>query len=343
MRLGIRCDGDAGQESGTGHVFRSLEYAKLLLERHPELEVRFFMRSFSEGVSMVHEAGYDVKVLPLRPTEKDYNAVFSPFEPDLIILDTLGTDMAVMNAAREAARRVITLDDLTPVARRADAIINGILWASERRMDDFGGVSIHQGVKFMPLRTQFANASQRRGPVSESIKEIMVCTGGHDETMFAPQIFASLKDLFFDCKVTFYAGPSHERISYLKRLARELSLTRVAFEVRQNVKDMAACMLHADLALLTGGTLLFEAAACGLPAIIVCSQQHQEPQATWFHKQGAVVSLGYMNKIDGHKLRNVVQNMDTATRQLLSEKGAGIVDGRGMERVVDILSRYLTQ
>lgn len=342
MRLGIRCDGDAGQEAGTGHVYRSLEYARLLMEQFVDLEVRFIMRDFPEGLRMVKNAGHDVTVLPASPSAADMQKAFADYRPRLLVIDTLGCDEITMDAAKAHAERVVTFDDLGSVGLQADVVINGILWATKEIEAPAGGPEVYQGVDFMPLRTQFANAWNRRAPLKDDLREIVVCTGGHDETGFAPKILSSLALLPFACRVVFCAGPSHEGIAELQRLALELSVGGKSFEVQQEVTNMADVMLRADLAILTGGTVLFEASACGLPSIIICSQEHQVPQAQWFAWHNAAVSLGFMEQVDGELLLDAVVDMDKERRHQLSKAASRIVDGRGMERVVEILSSCLS-
>src|SRR4051794_35877170 len=144
--IAIRADGDSGAEAGLGHVFRSLAYAEELVRRQPAVRPVFLMRDFPEGIEKVSREGHRIVRLPARPSAEDYQNTLAAIRPELIIIDTLGSTPELMSACRAFARTIITLDDLTPSALCADAIVNGILWATAQVTAPPGGPKVYQGV-----------------------------------------------------------------------------------------------------------------------------------------------------------------------------------------------------
>ena len=97
-RVAVRVDGDAGAEAGMGHVYRSLALARLLLEQVPDTEIKFFMRDFPEGIARARGEGVAVHTLPVQPSQADYEAAFGTYQPDILVIDTLGSSVDLISA-----------------------------------------------------------------------------------------------------------------------------------------------------------------------------------------------------------------------------------------------------
>lgn len=326
-----------------GHVYRSLAYASKIREAAPDSAVRFFMRDFPEGVVKVRQEGYEVSVLPRRPRRADFESAFRAHPPELVIIDSLGSSDDLIDAARESAHTVITLDDLEPSAARADAIVNGILWATRRLPEPFGSATVYQGVEYVQLREQFASANRKERVISPGVRRILISTGGADGRGFALQLMEAVRNLSFECAVAVMAGPAYRNTPHLKEAARSMS-AGARFSIVENAPNMADYLVSADLALITGGNVMFESAACGTPAVIACSYEHQVPQAEWIHARRAARNLGFFREgVDCGRVAEAVEDLaaDERRRRLMSEAAKAAVDGRGLERFVKIVRARL--
>ena len=337
-------DGDAGAEAGMGHVYRSIAYARRMRAEVSDASVRFYMRDFPEGVTKVSEEEFAITVLGERPTRSDFEDAFRKDPFDLLIIDTLGSSHELIEAARKVARAVITIDDLNLPLAETDVVVNGILWGTRLLANPFGRARVYQGVEYIQLREQFAEANARPRIASAKVRTILISTGGADGRGFAFQLMESLRELSFPCSVMLMAGPAYKNVSELKERAQAIS-GRTRFTVMQNVTDMAQYLLEADVAVITGGTIMFESAACGTPAVLACSYEHQVPQAEWFSARGCAVNLGYFaDQVDQQKIAKTIEDLasNQARRQEMSRTGKATVDGRGLERFVSIVQALLS-
>ncbi len=338
-RLAVRADGDSGAEAGMGHVYRSLAFARLMAGRIGGLETEFFMRDLREGISKVRGEGFAVRILPVKPRREDYEWGLKDYGPDVLMIDCLGSSGEVMAAGRAAGCRIVTLDDLEPSAGEADAVVNGILWATRMLPASLGRARVYQGVEYMPLRGEFAAAHDRGREVRPRVEEILVSTGGADGCGLAVRFMKALAALPFECRVRVVVGPASGEGAAIGEAARRMT-GRARFQVVEDTPRMAELILEADLAVVTGGTVMFETAACGTPAVVVCSHEHQVPQAEWFAREGAVQDLGLCgDELDGKRLTCAVTGLagDPGRRKEMSAAGKRTVDGRGMERCADIV------
>ena len=336
-------DGDSGAEAGMGHVFRAAEYARLLIERVKNLDIRFFMRDFPEGRKKIGDHGFAIHPLPVRPEKYHYQEALQAFGADVLIVDTLGCTPELMEVGRTYGCSIVTLDDLGPVAGEADVIYNGIVWATRWLPERSGEAKIYQGVQYMPLRSQFASASQGVRNFSRGIENILITTGGADGRGASLQLMEATRRLPFDCLVNVMIGPAYNSSADLKKAAERMR-GRIQFSILENKTNMADYLVEADLALLTGGTVMFESAACGTPSVIVCTYEHQVPQAEWFAGRGIGRSMGYFQHAIGKaKIARAIEELavDPSRRQAMSTEGKRAVDGRGMFRLVETLAGML--
>jgi UDP-2,4-diacetamido-2,4,6-trideoxy-beta-L-altropyranose hydrolase len=344
-KLVIRVDGDSGNEAGMGHVFRSLAYARILGEHIPNLEILFLMRSFIEGIQKVAENGYSIATLPPKPTTDEYRKSLHHLKPDVLIIDTLGSSDELIDAARELPSCIITLDDLSQSARKSDIIINGIVWATQWLPDKTESARIYQGIEYLQLREQFSVANQTSREISPTIHNILISTGGADGREFTPQLMEAVSKLNFEheVNVNVIIGPAFMNKS-LAEQSNQLITDRVKFYLIENRQDMADLLLQSDLALITGGTVMFESAACGTPAIITCSYEHQVPQADWFARRNIVRNLGYFpGPVDIERVTEEIICLadDLDARKRMSSLGKVVVDGKGLSRVKEIICKEI--
>ena len=327
-----------------GHVYRSVAYARELVRELPGHAIRFFMRGFPEGVEKVRAEGYAVTELPTQPGPADFGAAFAAHPPELLIIDTLGSTAELIEAARRSAHTVVTIDDLEPSAAEADVIVNGILWGTRLLPEPFGKAQVYQGVEYIQLREQFAEAHSKARVISPKVNHVLISTGGADDRQFALQLMHAMRRVSFDCDVSVMVGPAFHNREELEQTARELSGS-VRFAVHYNVPNMAEYLNAADLALITGGTVMFEAAACGTPAVITCSYEHQVPQAEWFASSGAALNLGFFpHQVDQEQTARAIDDLarDVAARERMSAAGKTTVDGEGLKRFVEIIKSRMS-
>ncbi len=107
-----------------------------------------------------------------------------------------------------------------------------------------------------------------------------------------------------------------------------------------NVSCLPELMTTADLVISTGGLgTLSELALTGTPAIIVSAVDHQKDNAFKFRDYGILDRTSntglWSNEIE-NDLNYFLENPNRLKE--LSERWNGLVDGEGIDRIVDILN-----
>ena len=338
IRIAVRADGDDGKEAGMGHIYRSLAYTKLLLSKRNDLSVSFIMRDIPEGIAKVTESDFEVVVIPRIPTISDYDNVLSSLCPDLLIIDILGSSNDLMISANRFARQIVSFDDLNDSAVYADIIINGILWATRMLPERFGRAKVYQGVEYLTLRDEFADINKHPRVLNQSINSILISTGGADGRGFTMQLANILRDIPFVTDILITVGPAFP-VDFISKAGKDSK-----FHFLRDIKNMSSYYLRSDLALITGGTVMFEAAACGTPSVVISSYENMVPQVNWFGEKQAIINAGFYPGLldaDAIKSKILMLNDNYELRCQMSSSSKKLVDGKGLFRVVEILESSL--
>ena len=110
-------------------------------------------------------------------------------------------------------------------------------------------------------------------------------------------------------------------------------------EVITNAKDIPELIYNADLAISSGGNMMYEFACVGIPIICLPEDEAEYNLCDQFEHWGIVKNLGYGTEINNGYLLghiNVLMNSPDK-RQNMIDNGKRFVDGKGLERVLKII------
>jgi spore coat polysaccharide biosynthesis predicted glycosyltransferase SpsG len=106
-------------------------------------------------------------------------------------------------------------------------------------------------------------------------------------------------------------------------------------DIRTDPDDLPALVAGADLALISAGTIKFEVAALGRPALLVGVADDQRDVGPAFAETGAARWIGDGRTLEPEVVRDAVAAclMDAADRAAMSAAGPSVIDGRGADRL----------
>ena len=90
----------------------------------------------------------------------------------------------------------------------------------------------------------------------------------------------------------------------------------------------------------SGGVTLHEAIAVGTPAFVINQAEHQQTKARFVEKSGAAINLGLGNQYDERKLSKAL-SFSKPELELMSSHAKQLIDGRGLFRVIDAMSKLI--
>lgn len=325
----FRADAALTPEIGTGHVVRCVVIARGIRSRRPSARLVFFTRDTLPDTTLLEEFAESAVMLSSAAADDElieHLGGLGSAGPRTLVWDTLGTRPRTVSRARALGWRVVAIDDAGDGALVADVSINPIFHRSDATFFGYEYLVLPHPPRIGPPRIRSASEDPT----------IFLGFGGHDEHALLPRTLAALVENR-ERKWSIDASASYPQAVYERAIAVAGDDPRV--RVRRRPRDHFDRLASADIAIVAGGLTLFSALHFGVPTVAIAQYPHQLINAERCEAVGAAISLGLANGFDASRLRSVVCGLldDAARRKVLSDNGRRLVDGRGSERVLDVL------
>lgn len=130
----------------------------------------------------------------------------------------------------------------------------------------------------------------------------------------------------------------------MARLQRDCDALGVSLESGLSGERMAEALSEASVALITGGMIVYEALAVGVPAIVFPQIENLVPEAKWFAQRGCVIDLGYEGGMNSSLVSETVDRLlsSASERLSMSRIQRATIDGCGMLRAAEKIDGLLT-
>lgn len=322
MRIVFRTEGNHRQ--GMGDLIGSMALAEAC---RPGEEPLFLLADATLAAPLLSARGFHWVEAAIP--EEELKAL-ATFHPDVIVVNKLSSPPEYIRHLRTLAGEVVTLEDTGPGARESSLRVN-VLYPIPDSIQDPACI---------PLRKEFQRAHEVQRALREPLEDLLLLQGGSDTYGFTPRILAALEGCAGSARLTLVLGPAFRHEAELKAA---LSQLRRPVRLLRGISDMPRLMLESDLAISAGGLTLFELACTGTPSIAVCGERFEEETACRVEAAGATVNLGFAADLDPARLAGTVEGLarHPEKRRRMSEAGRGWVDGKGAERVMQLVRERL--
>ena len=306
MRIVIRAD--ASPALGMGHVYRALalEHEFAALGHEVTLTTR------SEGE---YALGYDF--LSGRSENVAGPSMRRAASFDVAIQDTLGMGDADVWYSQQCGTFIITLEDFGGGAEGADLTINALYAEPEHAWT---------GPRNAILAQCFEDAEPIE--VREKVERIILAFGGTDPGSLTSRALAAVYESDFAGRLDIVLGPG---CTY----GVKSRVGRIDVAVHRDVRDMAALMGCADLAITSAGRTVTELMSLGVPTIALCQNTRE---LTHTHASGhyGVLNLGLGEHVTVAGLRHHIDAMlDVGIRRMMHERMLAALRGRTNRGIVE--------
>jgi UDP-2,4-diacetamido-2,4,6-trideoxy-beta-L-altropyranose hydrolase len=355
MRIVFRAD--ASSRIGSGHVMRCLTLSDALRERGAECR---FVCCAHEGHLMDHirRRGYLVHDLP-TPSK---NTLFESDLPhaswhgvdwstdaqetrkfladtklDWIITDCYALDYRWESALRSSCKRLMVIDDLADRRHDCDLLLDQNYGSSSERYAGLvsdGCTQLH-GPEFALLKPIYAQRRAELSVRSAKIERVLIYFGDGVVPMDLPGMALGafqapeLKKIELDIVV----GPSYAQKEELEATAANRGRTHI----HTQLPDLSELIAKADVAIGAGGATTWERCCLGLPSIVISIADNQRPACDALERGDLIQYLGQVGDVSSDVIRDEVLGLLGRPERLsaLSEKDMRLVDGNGINRVLD--------
>lgn len=334
---------DASVDIGTGHVVRCLTLADAL--RHNGVKISFICREDSGSLTgLIRSKGFDVYDIPagidMAADCQLSLEILKGQSPaaDCLIVDHYGIDASYEAVLRQAAGKLMIIDDLANRRHDCDILLDQTYSLNK---DRYRGLLPSYcakllGPKYALLRPQFLEARNNLRERDGQIKKIFICMGGIDFKNLTCKTLRAIKRLNrpeIHTDVVIGASNFHRR--EVEALASEIPNVRCFVQV----EEMAELMAAADLGIGAGGTTTWERSCLGLPSLVIVTADNQMAVSRELSEEGYLISEGWFEGVNEQDLCEDIGFLcrHPEIMKQVSLKAKQLVDGRGAERVRNYL------
>ena len=319
MRVAIRVDSSA--IIGSGHVMRCLTLAERLHETK-DAEVHFISRDLDGNLhDQIKKAGFFLHVLPRYPLDEtlggyvawlgvvpeldaeETKAILQEIgEVNCLVVDSYAIDKTWEREMRPFTGEIFVIDDLANREHDCDVLLDQNFYLD--MANRYVGLvpencKLLLGPRYALLREEFYEARKHLRKRDGSLRNILVFYGGSDltnETTKAVQ--ALVKTDLPDVTADIVVGAGNPHKAEIQSLCERYAFLRY----HEQVDNMAALMVHADLMLGAGGSTTWERCFLELPSVVTAIAENQVRIAEDCAAQGWIDYIGWREEVTVERL-----------------------------------------
>lgn len=329
----IRVDGSS--KLGIGHIMRCIALAQALEVK--EIGSIFVIRNNEVRIKrLIRDYGYQVEMIPLEATfAKDADLtikIAQKHKVDLFFTDLsnakvladLRNYVQYIKTLKKEGKFLVSLDGFKSecIANKVklpfDLIIIPYLGAEDQKYKIFKKTRLLKGPKYFVLRQEFVKAVKRKRQINKKAKNVLI-------------------------SLSLVSYPLNAKI---KQALSQPDLSSINYKFAVNLKDkkLVSLIEWADLAILSSGLSRYEAAALGLPCLIIAHNNSHDIMMKQYLKSNTCLYLGEENKFSQDYLTEKLKKTltDYGLRKKMSLNGKKLIDGKGGERITKQIIQLIT-
>jgi len=256
---------------------------------------------------------------------------------DWLIVDHYALDHRWESALRSSCKRMMAIDDLADRQHDCDLLLDQNYGSSAERYRGLISEDCTQchGPEYALLKPVYAERRAQLPARDGQVRRVLIyCGGGVDAanlTRLAVQVFQAPELAHIELDIVVGAACAHQ--SSLEELVAQLGNATI----HRQLPDLADLMAKADLAIGAGGSTTWERCCMGLPTTVISIAENQRPACEALSADKLIDYLGHVDQVTSELIRDrvlsFVRNPDLLCD--LSERGMGLVDGNGTDRILD--------
>ena len=356
MKVAFRVD--ASKLIGTGHVVRSITLAERM--RTYGIECFFICRShLGNLISHIRNKNFEVFVLP-RDENTSYQEVDSynierlgchwqvDAEQTKNILDVVHVDMLIVDhyaldihwekSFNDYCCKLIVIDDLANRKHVCDILIDqNLVHDMDKRYQYLvpENCVLLLGPSYALLQPHYEKFRKHSLP-KEKVEKILIYFGGVDSKRLTERsLIAFLRLNYLHIELHVVISSNNPRKTFVCDLIKGCDNIYTHFDL----PTLAPLMSEVDFSIGAGGTTTWERLCLGLPALVITSAENQVEIARELDKRELIWWMGSDNCVNVQDICNLLKKIiNDRTVMERSKQCLEIVDGRGVERIMNILN-----
>jgi spore coat polysaccharide biosynthesis predicted glycosyltransferase SpsG len=327
MRLLVRIDAD--HRTGLGHVVRTAALVGRLASRHDimVLGAGAVIAEYFPGAEWF-DTGGNLDCL---------ESMIESQRPDAILVDSPHMPVVSWRRAADLGVPMIAIDDMGGDIV-ADVVVNGTVLEEYHSYPLLASDAVVcAGPDYCLIRPQFAQNPWEDPPGRDLLMVVGSGQRAHDWAF----CLASSTELRACCdRATMVVGGIFPDREALAERAERRNITVLH---SLDAEELAGLLARSRTALVTGGMVVYECLAIGVPTVVFPQIDNLVPEARWLADRGSICDLGFHGgfRLDGviGEVEHVLSHRDLCSD--LSRAARALIDGHGVERAAGVIDRFL--
>lgn len=327
MHIVIRADG--GPDIGYGHLIRTGALAAKFLSCGHEVT---YATVTPEYVDEACPEGVITTELESRTDPSELVEVVRE-GVDITVIDSYKADSEYQRVVRGETPLVLVADD-TRHAVCADIVVNGNLYAEGLEYDVLGAVPTWcLGPDYVLLRESVTRLVAQKPQWRDPPEQALVTMGGSDIANLTPEVIRAFDGVPVSLDVVLGPGFSNE-----DEIRSTLNAVDVKTQLIRDPPNLPELMFEADFAVSTCGTTIYELLALGTPFVCCPVVENQALLANELEDQDLGIVID--GELRAKEIRRGINNyvLDPEVRRLQRRNGRSLVDGRGTDRLCEVIT-----
>ena len=252
---------------------------------------------------------------------------------DIIILDSYLLNDGYITKLNASNRALVCYDDNALYTYDCDIVLNSNLYASELDFKFSGKTpKMLLGGKYALLRKEFRDSHPIA--INKKATRLFVCFGGSDTRNMTPQVIKALQDITgVELSVVLGDYTSNDDEVHAAKGANVI--------IHKSPSSMVEVMSKCDIAVASSGSMTYELAALGIPALTISQAENQFLISEYMTRNELSKSLGNWKNVDFDYVKNetIALLADYERRKDESKRLSEAVDKNGaVNAALSILS-----
>ena len=327
---------EAGPSIGLGHARRCLTLALALRERG--LASRFLLAGNAPAAELLRSQAFIVEVVSGALDAPAALDQLGRWGTRVAVTDSYQFETAFLAALEAGGSTVLALSDRPDRELPVSLVLNAAVGIEPLAYRGRADTCFLLGPRYALLRSEFAREPEPRpaGPIGR----VLITVGGSDAHDLTRRLMRWVADDVAGAAVDVVVGPFFTTAT-IDAIRREAGRPGARVSIHEQPADMRGLMQQAHLAVCGAGQTTYELAACGTPTMAISTADNQLDSVNGFAAAGTLVHVGRVTDaaLEAHTRAALARLLaDEPARLALGRTGRALVDGRGTERVADILA-----
>ena len=345
----IRSDGSP--RLGMGHLMRSLALADGLRQAGAK-PVFLTSTGVQDLLDKAKDAGYTVEVSPIewspmQDLESTIQGARRHGTTMLVtdlgngdVIEDLDEYLGYLERLKRGGLFLVTIDDANVLPFASDIVINPNYGAETLPYQAPKGTRYLLGPRYVLFRREFLKVTGQERQIRRNADRVLMTFGGTGAADVAGKVLrALLRDGDGDNNppevklgLGLESSPSPELDAVIEKFGGRCNLFGPG-------ADLPQLMLWSDVAVTGGGLTKYETALTGTPSLVISLAEHQCQLMEGFSRAGTCTYLGPAAAVAEEQVTKEVNGLlsDHGRRVAMSTAGRNLVDGKGLERVLNAI------